>query len=396
MTNYLHIALWVVFFYDAIIMLLLPSSVQFILGTDGSAARYVVDFMAILIAVSVLLTSGFKRLENKWIGAFLLAMIVSHFHSPNIKVDSTFIPSDFAIYNYKPMFEIVVFFLMFLGVSSIDFNRMLINKIFKSFCWVGVIYGSYILLQRCGLDQFYKITSNQTFDHLSRNPEAGGFISQPVFAAAFLAICLPFLIRNGSLWMCLVVGAGILATGNRSAFVAGIICSLMMFPKFKKASICILIAYISILALTLIIHCIKPELNLHYQDNGRLEVWKGLFMDFVKPAFPGINTHYILTGHGIGSFPVLFPFYHHSGFYQAHNELFEIIYGMGISFILFILMVKDLLKRLVFDPIFMGILAITICAMTNAVWHIPQLGFVTVLLIGMAYNKTIGVNYVEK
>lgn len=395
MTNYLYIALWIVLFYDVIVMLLLPSSVQFILGTDGSGARYIVDFLAIIISGYVLTTIGFKKLENKWILVFLLLMVISHFHSPNINFESTFVPKDMAIYNYKPMFEILVFFLMFLGITSIEFPKESINKIFKSLCWIAVIYSIYILFQIIGLDQFYKITDNQTMDHLSRNPEAGGFISQPVFAGAFLALCLPFVIKNGSYWMIAIVALGILATGNRSSCIASIICTVMMNPYWMRIGKIMLIGYLSFLAGALILHCFLPSLNLHFTDTGRLEVWRGLFYDFIHPAFPGVNTHYILTGHGLGSFSVLFPFFHHSGFYQAHNELFEIIYTLGIGgLVVTILMVKDILKQSVFKPIALSILAISICAMTNAVWHISQLAFMTVFLIGMAYNKTVGESYV--
>lgn len=391
MINYLYIALWVAFFYDAIVMLLLPSSVNFILGTDGSAARYVVDILAMGISLSVLLKSGFNRIENKWIGIFVILMIVSHFHSPNINFESTFIPKDMAIYNYKPMFEILLFLLMFLGISSMEFTTQSIKNIFKSLCWVSVIYSSYILFQRMGLDQFYKVIGEVS--SLSRNPEVGGFISQPVFAAAFLSICIPFVIKNGSYWMMAIVFIAIIATGNRSACIASIICALMMNEYWLRIGKIILILYLSSLILALILHCINPSLNLHFQDTGRLEVWKNLFYDFFNPAFPGVNTHYILTGHGIGSFPVLFPFFHKSSFFQAHNELFEVIYTMGIcGVICVVLMVKDFLKIATLTPIFLGILAISICAMTNAVWHIPQLAFVTVFLIGLAYNKTIQEN----
>lgn len=388
MNQYLYIALWVVFFYDAMVMLLLPSGVNFILGSDGSTARYAVDIVALVISGYVLTTSGFKKLSNKWVVILLLIITASHFHSPNIHFESTFFPKDMAIYNYKPMFEVLVFFLMFLGVSSIDISKYSFQKIFKSLCWIAVIYSVYILLQRMGIDQFYKVTSEQAVSQMSRNPEAGGFISQPVFAAAFLSLCVPFIIKDGSYWMLALAGGAILSTGNRSACIASVICGLMSYQYFIRIGKIILISYVSFLALALIVHCVFPLFNMHFSDTGRLEVWKNLFYDFVHPAFPGITTHYILTGHGIGSFCVLFPFYHHSGFYQAHNEFFEIFYGMGLAgVIVTVLIVKDMMK-FALNPVLLGILAMSICAMTNPVWHVPQLAFISVFLLGLLYNTT--------
>lgn len=391
--NYLPLALWMVFFYDAIVMLLLPSSVNLIIGTDGSAARYVVDIAALGITSFVLINKGFKRLENKWIIIFLLAVVASHFHSPNINIDSAFVPKDMAIYNYKPMFELLAFTFMFLAIMSLDFTKELVDKIFKSICWISSIYGIYILFQRFGMDQFYQVSG--VVQHLSRNPESGGFIGQPVFAAAFLALCLPFVLKNGSVWMILANLAGILATGNRSACIAAVICYLMFFPYWNRVGKLLLIGYVGFLLTALLAHCLFPLINLHFEDTGRLAVWQGMFQDFIHPKFPGINTHYILTGHGIGSFSILYPFYHQSSFYQAHNELFEVIYTTGIcGLVVFVLAVKDLVNQPMLKPIGLGILAISICALTNPVWHVPQLAFITVFLVGLAYNK--GVNYVEK
>lgn len=389
MNNYLHIALWIVLFYDAIVMLLLPSSVNLLAGTDGSAARFAVDMVAIILAGYVLTIKGFNKLENKWSAVFLALMVASHFHSPNIQFDSGFLPKDIAIYNYKPMLEIIIFFLMFMAVSSIELTQFGFNKIAKSLCWIAVIYSAYIVFQRLGIDQLYAITGDQEISQMSRNPEAGGFISQPVFAAAFLATCMPFLVKNKSYWMIGLVMAAIIITGNRSACIAAFIVTLMMSKFWIRAGKLLLIAYVSFLIGSLLICSFLPNIHIDFHDTGRLGVWKGLFCDFIHPAFPGVNKHYILTGHGIGSFSVLFPFFHKSGFYQAHNEFFEVIYTTGIlGMITFILMAKDIFKRITNKPVVMGILAISICALTNPVWHVPQLAFLTVFLIGLGYNQS--------
>lgn len=395
MERYFYLSLWAVCFYDAIILLLLPSSANFILGTDGSAARYIVDFSCLLLGFTVLCNYGFKPLRNKWIAAIMLLMVISHFHSANISFSSTFIPTDMAIYNYKPMFDAVLLLFMFIAIYSSIFTAESKKRIFKSFCWISVIYSCYMILQRIGIDQIYRVTHEQQLIEMSRNPEVGGFISQPVFAAALLVVCLPFLIKNGSWWMGIVTLIAIILTGNRSAYIASIISILFYFKKIRNIGKVLLIAYIIFLISSLLAYCFNFKFH-NVEFSGRLLVWKGLFEDFIKPSFPGINSHYILTGHGIGSFAVLFPFYHKSGFYQAHNEIFEYFYALGVCGMIFItLAVKNFLNTFYESPIFISILGISICSLTNHVFHIPQLAFLTVFLIALAYNKTIGDKYVE-
>lgn len=394
LNNNLYLALWAVCFYDAVVMMLLPSSASLNVGTDGSLSRLVVDFMALAIAVLAVTTYGFKKLEQVWFGIFLVVLVVSHFHSPNLTFDSQFIPQDMAIYNYKPMFEILVFFLMFLGISSVEFTKEAIQRILQSFCWIGCAYSAYIILQRLGLDQLYNVTSAHPLSQLSRNPECGGFISQPVFAATLLAICAPFAIKLRMYPVLIVIFLGILATGNKSALIAAAICCVMVNKRDFKYGAMALFAYLAMIFGSTLLICMYPNFNFHMFYNERLLVWKNMFYDFVNPSFPGINSHYALTGHGIGSFSVLFPFYHNSSFYQAHNEFFELIWATGLlGLTTAVFMIKDFIKTITNNPICLGVLAISICAMTNSVWHVPQLAFVTVFLLGLTYNKTVGVNY---
>ncbi len=396
MINNLYILLWVVCFYDAIVLLLLPSTTNLMMSADGSTARFVVDLVCLIIFGYVLINQGIKKIENKWIIAFLLLLIISHFHSPNINIESSFLPHDMAIYNYKPLFESVLFFLLFLGVSSIDLTNESFHKITQSLCLIAVIYAGYILLQRIGLDQLYALSKEQRLEWMSRNPECGGFISQPVFAAAFLSMCVPFVIKYGKYWMMGLIALALIATGNRSACIASAIVSMMMFAKTVKIGIICLFIYLGFMLSTLLIHCALPHFDLKFAYNDRLDTWKNLFYDFVNPTFPGVSKHYILTGHGIGSFPVLFPFYHNSVYYQAHNELFELIWATGLcGLIVLIGMIRNLLRHVMSLPVALGLLAIGICSMTNPVLHIPQLQFLTVFLIGLAYNKNTGVNYVQ-
>lgn len=392
MSNIIVAMLSVVMFYDALVMLLLPSSVQFILGTDGSAARFIVEFMGLAVAGWMMVHGGLRPLKNKWMAVFILLVVVSHFHSPNINFESYFLPKDMAIYNYKPMFELLVFFLMFLGVSNLSLSSDDVKRINKSFCWMAVIYSGYIILQRLGIDQWYTVVGEQV--HLTRHAEAGGFISQPVFAGAFLALCFPFAIKNKKHWMTALIFVGAFLTGNRSCIFAMVVCALLMNRYWMRVGKLMVIAYCLMLVAALAVFWNWEQMTVYFNESGRLPNWKNLLLDFIHPNFPGLHDHhYIITGHGIGAFPVIFPFYHHSDFFQAHNEFLEILYGTGLAGItITFLMIKDFFKQVSVEPVRIGLFAIGICALTNPVLHIPQLAFITTFLLGMLYNP--GVAYV--
>lgn len=390
MSNYLNIALWLVLFYDALIMLALPSTVTYIAGTDGGVGRFICYLVSFAITACVLYLHGFKKLPILALGLLLGFIVFSSFHCPNIGFDSLFTPRDSGIFNFKPMFECFLYFGLFMAMYSIPIDHISLEKIYHALALSGIIISIYIVLQHFHMDQVYRLTDGMTYDHLSRNPEAGGFISQPVYASALLVMLLPFMIRlNG--WLCLLGALAILLTGNRS----GLVALAILMPLFCKATprfICYLfVSYMVILALTMAIYWHFPQyLDSHIQSSGRLAAWKQIIQDFITPAFPGIDKSYTLTGEGIGAFSILFPFYNHSSFYQAHNEYLETFRGM--SFIGLFLLFKT--QFAIFNNvsnrfIFAALMGISIFALTNPVWHIPTLAFMTTFLAGLGLNVSI-------
>lgn len=387
MANHLYIAILLVCFYDALIVMLIPSSATFFLAEDGLAGAMVSTLLALTIGLWSLCSNGFKKLPNIWLAALLFFIVFSSFHSPNVIFDGAFIPKDIGLYNFKPMFLSLIYLLMFLGIYSSLISRESRINIGKAFSWTGIIYSAYIIFQHYGMDQLYKFVGTAIY-HLSRNPQDGGFISQPVFAAALLTICLPFVYRYHSIFFSIIVIAAIVLTGNRSALIAVAISGLYLFVPHKKYVLYLIMAYIGILALATGLAWVYPHINLHICDSGRLSNWKMLLQNIAHPNFPGVNKSYILTGLGIGSFSVFFPFYNHSPFFQAHNEYLEVLYwGSLIGFFLFIKMQLDIFKTVQDHWVCASLIGISVFAITNPVWHIPQLQFLTVFLIGLAYNK---------
>ena len=230
----MHISalLWIVCFYEAAIVLLLPSSTTLLWAEDGSASRMIVDLAAMAMGLFCLGESPRRPEVNIWVFAFLFFMLFSHFHAPNVSIDSPFVPQDTAIYDYKPMFEVLLFFIMFWGVSAYPFTCAELYVVSRTLGLIGVVYSVYVLMQRLGMDQIYKLVDID-ISHLSRNPQAGGFIMQPVYAASLITLCLPFVMRTVPAWI-LVVLLGIGGTGNRSAWVALAILGLYFVKPVRR------------------------------------------------------------------------------------------------------------------------------------------------------------------
>lgn len=388
MNNYLNIALVLVCFYDVLIVMLIPSSATFLVAEDGGCARMVVYMLSIGIGLYALSKVGFKQSPNIWMSLFIIFMVFSSFHSPNITIDGAFIPRDSGLFNFKPMFEVIIYFLLFMGLFSLDITQKSKYRIGAAFSWIGIVYSTYIIFQHFGMDQFYKIIGT-SLDHLSRNPLNGGFISQPVYASAVLVICLPFVIKHHGYFSILLIIAEVL-TGNRSGMVAIAISGLYLVTCNLRVTLYAFGAYIAIIASMLAILLIHPHMPPLFDDSGRMMMWKKVIIDFIHPAFPGIHQSYVLTGTGIGAFSTLFPFYHPGGWNQAHNEYLEIFYSL--SFVGLFLMLRtqwEVFKTANRNTITFtaALIAISVFAATNPVWHVPQLQFLTVFLIGMIYNK---------
>lgn len=387
MPSVIHLAIWLVCFYDAVLLLLLPSTATLLLAPDGSAARHVVTVLCLGIGAYVLNTQGFNRLPSRWVGWGLVAMAISAAHSPNISFESLFVPKDSGIYNYKPMFEVLVFFLLFMAVYT---ARLDPKKLYQALAWVGLISAGYIILQHLGLDQLYRLSSNdpEQIRQFTRNPKDGAFIGQPVFAGCLVAMCLPFLYETPE-WLWARVGMCLLAiglTGNRTSALAAGIVLLAMSRRCRWAVPWVVGAILMAVGVLFTLNCLHHSFE-PVDFTGRLEVWRHCLGDLIHNPFPGIDMAYILTGMGLGNFVVTYPFYHHSGFYQAHNEYLELFRGLGIlgAAVVGKFMIQTF-RTVSYEAVEASLLAVAVCAFFNPVWHNAQLQFLTVVLLAIHYK----------
>lgn len=388
MNNYLSISLWLVLFYDALIMLALPSTAMYVAGTDGGVSRFICYSVAAALTGYILLNFGFKKLPIIWMGLLLVFIVFSSLHTPNIHFDGPFTPKDAGLFNYKPMFECFLMFGLFMAIYTVPISVIELKNIFKTLGYIGILISIYIILQRLGMDQIYRLTDEMAFNHLSRNPEVGGFISQPVYASALLVILLPFMYRLSG-WLALLGIGSILLTGNRSGLIAVVIMTAYFLTGSSRVGLTAFVVYMVILAIVEGIYWVHPQgMQQLFNPDGRLEAWKMIVQDFISPKFPGIDKSYVITGQGIGAFSMIFPFYNQSGFNQAHNEYLELWRGTSfIGLFLFFKMQFSILNQTENVLIFASLLGISIFACTNPVWHITTLAFMTVFIAGLGLNK---------
>jgi|GEM_PF-6400380 len=377
-----------VFFYDALLTLLLPSTVTAIFPSDGSVALFIVSIAALYFAYPLVRIQSIKPVPNAWIFLLFAWAVFSHFQSPNVRFESSFLPKDNGIYNFKPLVMSFLFLLMLWGIVNRNIPMCTLKTLGGFFAWTAIVYSGYVILQSMGLDQLYQPT-NDHIDNphmMGRNPRIGGLIGQPVFCAAVIACLLPFVLKHKG-WF--GVGFCLLAvhlTGNRSGLCVSLFVLLYMTKYFHRTAI--ILAFIYVVAL-IVLTFISPKIHL-ISDTGRFATWLDVIKDIFNPAFPGISKTHILTGYGLGSFAVFFPFYHESPFFQAHNEALEVLYTLGfIGLAIFWKAWAEFYKKTANCDIAIlaSISALVLLSMTNPIWHVPQLAFLTVLLIGLAYNR---------
>lgn len=286
------------------------------------------------------------------------------------------------------MFECFLMMMLFMASYSIRITNDQLQRILKTLSIIIGVYGFYIILQRLGLDQFYVMTTGQRLNEMTRHPESGAFMGQPVYAAAFIATILPIAMKQKNIGSIVLGLSGIIFTGNRAALLAVAVSSLYLFSYTRRLATWTFLGLVAMLIGVLTFSFIFPDMAEKIHPSGRLEVWRDIFIDLLHNPFPGITFSHILTGNGIGFFSVLFPFYHHSSFFQAHNEWLEVLAGVGVvGLITMVLAQKHMFQFNGDITLKASLVALCVCALFNPIWHIPQLQFLTAIILGLYYQN---------
>lgn len=365
------------------------------LTLPGQDTRYPKEIAALALAMSIgcwAVHSGWIRgVKNFWILAFLGFLIASNVMSPNF--DLSLGPNQISgIWDFKPCFYIMVYFLMFIGISSFNFNEINYSKIFNVISWCGFAMACYVLTQYLGFDQFFYVKSKSIIQG-TQHANLVGTLGQPTLVAPFLALSVPFAYYFRRYWCMAIMALAVVLTGSKFSMGAMFLSSLFMLSINHNIYVKVL-SFIILLASAFII------LSHPINTDGRNDVWKNIITDIRMPPSPSAKETFALTGFGIGSFSFTYPAMHgdnepsHAPWLQAHNEYLELLRGCGIIglgiFLASIGWMLNKIRPLMLDKRALVLTSSFICIALNCggtfLWHLGAYIFYTVVIVALIHN----------
>lgn len=385
-------------FYD-VIFRLFPN--VFVIASDTRLQR---EMMAVIIALAIgllaLYQGKLKPFKNKWLLLFVGFQMVTINLMPKISLVVNNADSS-GFWVWKPMFEIICFLLMGVALSSIEIDRLQVEKILNIMCYVAFAQAIYIVLQTFGLDQFFQTKGENILGGamLKQFPERVGTLGQPTLVSPFIAMCVPIAFYLKKYIISAIIILGVLLTHSQmaiGALIFGVVVySLLIRPRSALITVPLLLSSTVLLFLKKIF-----VLN----DNGRLGAWKMTLSDILQsPLLQYKDRDFSFFGNGIGSFRYISTAMEQSGFAQVHNDYLEIFYGCGIfGIILFIAGIIYLLissyknwlkvadyKKTMMSSLICSFLIISLCALGTFVWQLGAHIFYTVVIASLLMNETI-------
>lgn len=364
------------------------------------------EIMAVIIALAIGLSAQYsariKPINNKWIFLFILFPIIAFSQIPRIPLVINSIDCS-GFWVWKPMYEMICFFLMFLAICSKDFNEKETNLILKIIVWVVFIQSCYVVLQAIGLDQYF-IVKQQQIAALVTSPNRVGTLGQPTLVASFIAMLIPICFHMKRYFFAIVGIIAVYLTGSMVAMIALAVGLILYFSIKHKKAILLFPISITLICIKSIHLCLTNyKLYTHYLEyanNGRFSAWKTTIGDMMNTPIQGYEgTDFSFLGHGLGSFAYLSTVADKTAFASVHNDYLELIYCIGlVGFLIFAIAVLTVVKDLFRDfkntnsmtkTMITSIIIISICAFGSFPWQLGAHLFYSILIIGLIYNMKI-------
>lgn len=324
-TNIFCVGFVVVSFYE-----IMAKALPFmnVLAPDTRVGK---ELMAVWIALIIGLVGlhygGIQRINNKWLLVLIGYLLLSAHNAPLFPIifNETYSPN---FWQWKPLFQILSFFLMFAVIQGVDFTKENISKIFNTFKWCALVMAGYVILQSMNIEQFYFVRSAQEIGSPT-NPEIVGTLGNSTIVAAYMALLIPFLLFNKEYLISIIVGIAVYLCKSEPAIYITIFTVItFFFMRGYKTGIISLAVVAAIGIVLILLNPIKP--NELFNPNGRIDVWKKTINDIKTKGYGDSKSAHPITGNGIGSFSYLWPQSNGSTFRQAHNEYLDMWFQIGL------------------------------------------------------------------
>lgn len=252
-------------------------------GLDTRTPKEALAIISCLVVSSLAIYFGKLRpFKNLWLLVFLFFIPVSMFFAPN--TNTNIFGADIKdFWVWKPLILACAYALFIITVNSITFTRKELYFTLKIGFISGFMTSLYVILQHLGCDQFFRLT-DQAFGVGEHRLMVGGALGNPSVAASFISMLLPLaLIIKERLfkYFAVIMLIALLLTKSTISIAALMVTALFyMCCNGKKG---IIVALISIQALSLFCFYAYKNMPAVFEDSGRYESWKGTWDDVVKP-----------------------------------------------------------------------------------------------------------------
>lgn len=339
-----------------------------------------------------------KPIKNIWACLFIGFLPLSVLMAPGTLQLKLFGADLTLFWVWKPLYIIMVFFLMFLTVSSYEFKAKEIKVILTIMSWVGFLMSFYMILQFFYIDQFVRNLYGSNFNLMGR---VGGTIGQPTLVSAFVAMVIPIAIYLKKYIFAIIMFIAVCLTRSQVSIGAMVFSLMFLYGMTGKKQFISMISLSIILGSLLIAdYVIRKESGI-VSLSGRAKGWEQTYKDITEPFVKGDEAGHGITGYGIGSFHYLHRLKHHSNFAQAHNEYLELCFNTGIVGLgIFLCAIWYMVRiNISFKDIFNKkvnwyracLLSSFVCIGTaaggNFVWQIAPMAFYTITIAGLLHNK---------
>lgn len=349
-----------------------------ILGFHSREPRLMLALF-ITLALSII---GINKIElNKRsliIGIFLLYTLFASWQAPRPLVIYNGI-NIANFYLYKPL--LLLFTYSFALIAIIN-TKLDIVKIRTVIVWTSTIMAIHAIGQSFGLNQWFKGTGNLN--------QISGFLGNRAVLASWLAICLPFSLKEKKYWNVALILIAILLTRTQIPIFATLV-GLITYFSIKKPIIPI-ITLLLLVGLSIVDVTQSKQSNKRYlfKDSYRLSNWKNIVSDTVKPIITGKS--YVFTGRGLGSFKYLYHTKYKNNYVEAHNEYLEVFYELGLYGIILIcaiiyIFVFNRFPKPEETYLFSSLVIVLLIAGGLFIWQLGITSFYILVILGIYNNK---------